>query len=166
MFLMCIVHWIFWFLGQFFFWCFAATHLARQLNQERTQVVCSNKVARKHLARRHSRNSCHMFVCMVVSACSRHALDWLMIAFITCNSSLVPLLEGLHESATAWLFHVGACQNCVDIFWFWFWIHTASAPNTAGTSTDGGAVIRKPGSAWLEGTSAMDRRINSRRIHM
>jgi len=32
----------------------------------------------------------------------------------------------------------------------------ASAPSTAGTSTGGGAVIRKPGSAWLEGTPAMD----------
>jgi len=28
--------------------------------------------------------------------------------------------------------------------------------NTAGTSTDGGAVIRKPGSAWLEGSLEMD----------
>jgi len=37
-----------------------------------------------------------------------------------------------------------------------FGIHTASAPITAGTHTDGGAVIRKPGSAWLEGTPAMD----------
>jgi len=27
---------------------------------------------------------------------------------------------------------------------------------TSGTHTDGGAVIRKPGSAWLEGTPAMD----------
>jgi len=32
------------------------------------------------------------------------------------------------------------------------------APITAGTHTDGGAVtvIRKPGSAWLEGAPAMD----------
>jgi len=28
-------------------------------------------------------------------------------------------------------------------------------PSTAGTITDGGAVIRKPGSAWLEGTPAI-----------
>jgi len=40
----------------FFFVCFAATQLARQVHQERTQVLCSNKVARKRLARRHSRN--------------------------------------------------------------------------------------------------------------
>jgi len=35
---------------------YAATQLARQVQQERTQVVCSNKVAQKRLARRHSRN--------------------------------------------------------------------------------------------------------------
>jgi len=35
-------------------------------------------------------------------------------------------------------------------------MHTASAPRTAGTSIDGGAVTREPGSAWLEGISAMD----------
>jgi len=35
-------------------------------------------------------------------------------------------------------------------FCFWFWIHTASTPIASGTHTDGGAVIRKPGSAWLD----------------
>jgi len=43
-----------------FLFCFgcAATQAARQVQQERAQVVCShgNKVARKRLARRHSRN--------------------------------------------------------------------------------------------------------------
>jgi len=39
---------------------------------------------------------------------------------------------------------------------FFFLIHTASAPSTAETHTDGGAVIRKPGSAWLEGTPAIN----------
>jgi len=34
-----------------FFWCYAATQLAHQLQQERTQVVCSNKEARKRLNR-------------------------------------------------------------------------------------------------------------------
>jgi len=34
--------------------------------------------------------------------------------------------------------------------------HTASAPITAGTPHRWGAVIRKPGSARLEGTPAMD----------
>jgi len=29
-------------------------------------------------------------------------------------------------------------------------------PITAGMHTDGGAVIKKPGSAWLEGTLAID----------
>jgi len=40
----------------FFPCCFAATQLARQVHQERTQVVCSHKEARKRLARRLSRN--------------------------------------------------------------------------------------------------------------
>jgi len=39
-------------------------------------------------------------------------------------------------------------------FFFWFWIHADSAPSTAGTSTGGGAVIRKPGSVWLQDTPA------------
>jgi len=59
-----------------FLWCFADTQLAHRLQQERTQVVCSNREARKHPARRHSRNSCHMFVGIVVwfvfnCACTR-----------------------------------------------------------------------------------------------
>ena len=41
---------------EFFFCCYAATQLALQVRQERTQVVCSNREARKHPARRHSRN--------------------------------------------------------------------------------------------------------------
>jgi len=40
----------------FFFCCYAATQPARQVRQEHTQVVCSNKIARKRLARRNSRN--------------------------------------------------------------------------------------------------------------
>ena len=40
----------------FFFLLKAATQLARQGQQERTQVVCSNKVGRSRLAQRHSRN--------------------------------------------------------------------------------------------------------------
>ena len=39
-----------------FFCCYAATQLALQLQQERTQVVCSNRVARKRPARRHFHN--------------------------------------------------------------------------------------------------------------
>jgi len=37
---------------------------------------------------------------------------------------------------------------------------------TAGTHTDGSAVKRKPGSAWLKGTTVMDIGINGKRIHM
>jgi len=40
----------------FVLFCYAAMHLALQLYQERAQVVCSNGVARKRPARRHSRN--------------------------------------------------------------------------------------------------------------
>ena len=40
----------------FFFCCYAATQLALQVQQERSQVVCSNREARKRLARGHSRN--------------------------------------------------------------------------------------------------------------
>ena len=36
--------------------CYVSTQLALQLHQERTQVVCSNKVAQKRPARRHSHN--------------------------------------------------------------------------------------------------------------
>ena len=39
-----------------FCFCFSATQLARQVHQERTQVVYSNKVAQKRLTPRHSRN--------------------------------------------------------------------------------------------------------------
>jgi len=65
--------------------CFVATQLARVLHQERLQVVCSNRQARKRLAQRHSgsRNSCHIFVCMVVCACSRHAVDFKMLFLIS-----------------------------------------------------------------------------------
>jgi len=42
------------------------------------------------------------------------------------------------------------------IFFFLVWNPHASAPITSGMHTDGGAVIRKPRSAWLEGTPAMD----------
>ena len=34
-------------------------------------------------------------------------------------------------------------------------MHTARASSTAETNKDRGAVIRKPGSAWLEGTPTM-----------
>ena len=40
----------------FFLLLKATTQLARKVQQERTQVVCSNKVGRSRLAQRHSRN--------------------------------------------------------------------------------------------------------------
>jgi len=43
-------------LNYFFYFCYATTQLARKLQQERAQVVCSNREARKRLARGHSRN--------------------------------------------------------------------------------------------------------------
>ena len=43
-------------LSHSFFFGYATTQLARQVQQKRKQVVCSNKVGRKRLARRHSRN--------------------------------------------------------------------------------------------------------------
>ena len=39
-----------------FLFCFVATQLARQLQLERLQVMCSNKEAQKRLARKQSRN--------------------------------------------------------------------------------------------------------------
>jgi len=39
--------------------------------------------------------------------------------------------------------------------YFLVWNPQASAPITSGTHTGGGAVIRKPGSAWLEATPAI-----------
>jgi len=42
----------------------------------------------------------------------------------------------------------------------------ASAPSTAETGTGGGAIIRKPRSAWLEGTPANGSWKNGKRIYM
>ena len=41
-----------------------------------------------------------------------------------------------------------------EFFFSWFEIHTTSTPSTAETHTDGGAVIRKPRSTWLQNTPA------------
>jgi len=48
---------------------------------------------------------------------------------------------------------------------FWFRIHKL-ARQLHQERTDGGAVIRKPRSAWLEGTPAMDHGMNGKRMHM
>jgi len=45
--------------------------------------------------------SCHMFICVVVCACSRHALEKVFV-YIFCDD---------YERATAWLFHLGESQN-------------------------------------------------------
>ena len=47
----------------FFFLLKAATQLARQVQQGRTQMVCSNKVGRSRLARRYSRNGPRTYEC-------------------------------------------------------------------------------------------------------
>ena len=67
-----------------------------------------------------------------------------------------------------WIWCITALQHCANVrsvyvrtaygifcFIFWFWIHTASETSTAETHTDGGAVIKKPGSAWFEGIPAI-----------
>jgi len=51
-------------------------------------------------------------------------------------------------------------------FILWLEIHTASMPITSGTHTDGGAEIRKSGSAWPEDPPAVDHGINGKRTHM
>jgi len=60
-----------------------------------------------------------MFVCIVVCACIRHALDFEILFLIFFD--VVTLTE--------------------DITFFFIGIHTVSAPITSGTYTDGGAVI-------------------------
>jgi len=44
----------------------------------------------------------------------------------------------------------------MKVLFFLGWNQQASAPITSGTHADGGAVIRKPGSAWPEGTPTID----------
>ena len=67
------------FVSLFFFGCYAATQLVLQLQEEHTQVVCSNKEARKRLVWRHSRNGpwtheycfevMYFYVCSVFTGC-------------------------------------------------------------------------------------------------
>jgi len=59
-----------------------------------------------------------------------------------------------HPRGTITSFIFDFSQGHFFVF-FWFSIHTTSTPITSRTHTDGGAVIRKPGSAWLEGTPAI-----------
>ena len=77
--------WTFW---SVYFEFFSCTNYIRN-----AQGVCSNREARKRPAWRHFRNSCHMFVCIVVCACSRHALDFKML-FFRCFVTTKGLLRG------------------------------------------------------------------------
>jgi len=91
--------------------CFVDIRLTHQLQQEWLQVVCSNKEARKHLARRHSRNICLMFVCIVVCACSRHALDvkiLFFISFVITKGVLRDYFTKGYMKTTAWIINVQA----------------------------------------------------------
>ena len=65
---------------------------------------------------------------------------------------LTPWLKICHRVVAQFPRDMGAYANFCC---FVFESHTASTPITAGTYTDGGAVIRKPGSAWLEDTPAI-----------
>jgi len=67
------------------------------------------------------------------------------------------------EPSVFYLICLAATQLAL-FFFFWLWIHTASAPITAGMHTDGSSLIRKPRSAWLEGTPAMDHGLNGKRM--
>ena len=58
----------------------------------------------------------------------------------------------IKQSAESWPNRKALPQFLV----FLFCHHRASAPITSGTHTEWGAVIRKPGSAWLKGTPTMD----------
>ena len=89
------------------------------------------------------------------------------------NASILPLLPPCPSSLYTCVSRLlSLARNATlvhaehSIFFFGVLIHTASAPSTAGTSTDGGAVISKPGSAWLEGNPSMDHGMNVKRIHM
>jgi len=71
--------------------CYAATQLARPLHQERTQVVCSNNVARNRLARKNSRNGPWKHECCFevdVFVCWECIEKWLLLLRI-CGSFFV-----------------------------------------------------------------------------
>jgi len=53
---------------QIFFLLKVATQLARQVQQERTKVVCSNKVGRSRLAQGHSRNGPRTYECLILKS--------------------------------------------------------------------------------------------------
>ena len=94
--------------------CFAATQLAHQLHQERLQVVCSNKEARRHLTEsngtlamdlwhmnvvltRWIRSFSHFCICIFFSMFCRHTgsapIDWFwLLGWQIYKEQLVPEL--------------------------------------------------------------------------
>ena len=92
---------------------------------------------------------------------SRGAFDdevvWLFMKGV-CHFAVAKRSPFPASSCFRWAVSEGTACRPARAFFFWFWIHTASETSTAETHTDGGAVIRKPRSAWLEGTPAMDHR--------
>ena len=96
---------------------------------------------------------------------------WLDDFFLECHPSShcvwvspLPVNHCYHKTTlkphgTIWLV-ISTTINFKVPFFFWFLNPQASAPSTSGTHTDEGAVIRQPGSTWLESTPAMDHEIN------
>ena len=71
-----------------FFGHYAATQLALQLHQECTQVVFNNKVARKRLARRHSRSGPWIHECCFdvdVCVCWEWIEEWSKLYVLKTN---------------------------------------------------------------------------------
>ena len=70
-----------------FFWCFAAIQLVRQVQQERTQVVCGNKEAQKRLTDSNCTPAIDLglgnshLAGIVVCACSRHEVQFSLLPF-------------------------------------------------------------------------------------
>jgi len=106
----------------FFVQCFAATQLARQLQQECTQVGRSNKEARKRLARRHCSNGPWTHACCFDVCCEcrmwNFVLKWsicmvvvdvgiVIICIMTCTLWFKP------SCLVLW---VSLC--CVELFFF------------------------------------------------
>ena len=61
--------------------------------------------------------------------------------------------QRLYEELVLLAFYKFTDYSCGSFFVL-FWIHTASETSTAETHTVGGAVIRNPVSAWLQGSGS------------
>jgi len=101
----------------FFFECFDATQLERQVDQERTQVVWSNKVVRERVAQRHSRNGHWTHGHWTLQNNINVVLEWMY----------------LYVGSLLWLWNVVSPLSFFDFFVVCR--HTASAPITSGTVT-------------------------------